>query len=310
MRCPLIYLSSSENRKNIKSSVSAQVADIITNKPHLRGTHTVQRTSSAPSPPSSGRFSTPPHLHEHLSSYNTHNLTTCLHPSHLVSSFLAALKSRHPQMSLLPTVALPSTYSEIMDAVPDLVAETTFDLSTMKRHHKGYVPFDETSRVKYLMFIARFGLVMRAATYAGVSFEAVRLYRIANPEFQKAHEEALAIFREGLESEALKRAIDGWDESVYQKGELVGSVHKFSERLLELVMKANMPDKYRENVKITADVTGGVLIIPEPLSHEAWVEKYGPKELPGPSVPGAPSLDTAADKATTLWENEDGSFGP
>jgi hypothetical protein len=47
-------------------------------------------------------------------------------------------------------------------------------------------------------------------------------------------------------SEAHKRAVDGWKEPVFWKGEPVGSIRKFDNRLLEFLMKADDPAKYRE----------------------------------------------------------------
>ena len=181
-------------------------------------------------------------------------------------------------MALVPAASIPASYQDIADAVPDLVAEVSVDLETMQLR-KGCVPFTQDRQVKCLMFLAKFGLAMRACSYAGVSFETVRKFRKENLAFQEAWDQALEIFREGLESEALRRALDGWDEPVYQKGELVGTIHRHSEKMMEMLLKANIPEKYRENIKLDANIsTGGVLIVPQPLSHEEWVAKYGDTE--------------------------------
>ncbi len=57
-----------------------------------------------------------------------------------------------------------------------------------------------------------------------------------------------------LEDEARRRAYDGWLEPVFHKGVKVGTVRKFSDTLLIVLLKAHKPEKYRENIKM--DVSG------------------------------------------------------
>lgn len=58
----------------------------------------------------------------------------------------------------------------------------------------------------------------------------------------RANGEAIRVLQR--EEEAHRRAVEGWDEGVYFKGELCGQERKFSDRLLELLLKADNP-KYR-----------------------------------------------------------------
>lgn len=57
-----------------------------------------------------------------------------------------------------------------------------------------------------------------------------------------------------LEDEANRRAM-GYEEDVYFQGQKVGKITKYSDRLMELLLKANNPEKYRERteVKTTAE---------------------------------------------------------
>jgi len=48
------------------------------------------------------------------------------------------------------------------------------------------------------------------------------------------------------EEQADRRAFVGWEEPVYQGGRLVGVVKRFSDRLAEVQLGANRPEKYRE----------------------------------------------------------------
>lgn len=63
-----------------------------------------------------------------------------------------------------------------------------------------------------------------------------------------------------LEDEAHRRAM-GYAEDVYFQGQKVGTVTKYSDRLMELLLKANNPDKYRERseVKTTSEDTSVVM---------------------------------------------------
>ena len=52
-----------------------------------------------------------------------------------------------------------------------------------------------------------------------------------------------------LEAEALRRAVDGVEETVYQAGTPVGTTRKYSDSLLMFLLKARRPAVYRERVE-------------------------------------------------------------
>ena len=87
-----------------------------------------------------------------------------------------------------------------------------------------------------------------AARAAGIGRAVVYRWRESDPDFRQAWETAHAAMVDGLERSAIQRAAEGWDEPVWYQGRQVGTVRKFSDRLLELVLKAERPDKYRERV--------------------------------------------------------------
>lgn len=148
-----------------------------------------------------------------------------------------------------------------------------FELTSRKAPQK----FDEQAREKFLAFLRRYGLFYRAATYAGCSHETTRLYRKEHPEFEALVQEAVEAFRNSLEAELFDRAVRGWEEPVYQKGELVGTIHKRDSQLLQMLVKGNLQSKYRENVKVDATVSGGVLVVPSGVSLEDWERQFGPE---------------------------------
>ena len=73
--------------------------------------------------------------------------------------------------------------------------------------------------------------------------------------FTEAREEACDV----LESEARRRAVKGVAKPIYYQGAIVGTVKEYSDTLLIFLMKALMPDKYRDNVK-TEDTGSAELI--------------------------------------------------
>jgi hypothetical protein len=47
-----------------------------------------------------------------------------------------------------------------------------------------------------------------------------------------------------IESELRRRGIEGYEEKVFHNGEEVGTKTRYSDRLLEMLAKGNMPEKY------------------------------------------------------------------
>lgn len=117
-------------------------------------------------------------------------------------------------------------------------------------------------------------------------------------EFHEAWEAALEIGNDYLEQEAQRRAVEGYNEPVVHKGiqafvrdattgeleldengkPIPLTIRRYSDRLLEVLLKARRPEKFRENMKIEAEVTGGVLAIPQSdqanLSAEDWAARF------------------------------------
>ncbi|MFN8525102.1 MAG: hypothetical protein U0821_18555 [Chloroflexota bacterium] len=52
------------------------------------------------------------------------------------------------------------------------------------------------------------------------------------------------------ESELFRRAVEGWEEPVYQGGELVGHSRRYSDSLLKLLLQSRDPATYRERLQV------------------------------------------------------------
>lgn len=110
-------------------------------------------------------------------------------------------------------------------------------------------------RAQFLALLSECGNVTRAAEKADL--DRCRLYqsRRDDNEFAAEWEEAAIVGAARLEDEARRRAVEGWEEPVWHRGEMCGTVRKFSDTLLICLLKAHHPDKYKERTQSDANVT-------------------------------------------------------
>ena len=96
--------------------------------------------------------------------------------------------------------------------------------------------------------------VSASAVAAGLSRSAIYYTRERDEEFAEEWDSAIGEAIDMLESEARRRAVDGFEEPVYYKGVQVGAVRKYSDRMLELLLKGHLPEKYKDRVQHSGDV--------------------------------------------------------
>lgn len=166
----------------------------------------------------------------------------------------------------------------------------------MDKDEKRYRKIDSTglaisSKRKYLwddlawrpVFLAEFrltGMKLASCEAAEVTLPTVAKARELDPEFEEDFQNAITAYKESLEVEAHRRAVEGWDEPVFSPkfGEAIGSVRKYDSRLLETLLRANIPEKFGDRVQHDHKVSGGVLVVPAaPVSLEDWSKQYGSK---------------------------------
>lgn len=94
------------------------------------------------------------------------------------------------------------------------------------------------------------GNITKACDIGGYARRSVYEWRAADKEFNERCLEAVNRGADVLESEAVRRALDGWDEPIVYKGEITGTVRKFSDVLLIFLLKGNRPEKYRERLAV------------------------------------------------------------
>ena len=134
-------------------------------------------------------------------------------------------------------------------------------------------------------FLAAFangvGTITAASDASGVSRSSHRRWIENDPDYQAAFYEANEIIIERLEAVSMEHARDGWEEPVYQKGELVGTVRKYSENLAMFLLRGARPEKYRE--RFTAEITAASDIsdrLRVGMSRAALVAATEPKKDP------------------------------
>lgn len=86
--------------------------------------------------------------------------------------------------------------------------------------------------------------------------------RREDPKFAEDWDRAREIGAAALESEAIRRAVEGWLEPIYHDGEIVGYVRKYSDRLIEFLLRGAMPEKYRERHELSGRVDGNLTLTP------------------------------------------------
>lgn len=106
------------------------------------------------------------------------------------------------------------------------------------------------------------GNVAQACKVTRISKRAVYDWRNSDKVFAARWDDAIEAGTEELEQEARRRAFAGVDEPVYYKGEVCGTVQKYSDTLLIFLLKARRPEKYRETVKAELTGANGQPLIP------------------------------------------------
>jgi hypothetical protein len=85
------------------------------------------------------------------------------------------------------------------------------------------------------------GSVTSAADRAGISRKSLYKIRADDADFAEKWAGALESFGDVLEHEARRRGVQGVEEPVFQGGQQVGTVRRFSDTLLLAMLRARIP---------------------------------------------------------------------
>lgn len=115
------------------------------------------------------------------------------------------------------------------------------------------------------------GLKAKSALAAGLSYSAILKAEKDDPEFAAEVEQAHELFIAKLSDQAFKVAFEGWKVPKYDaKGNLCGHEWKFSERIMELMLKRHDPG-FRDKQDVDVKHSGGVVVVQAPaMSVDEW----------------------------------------
>ena len=118
----------------------------------------------------------------------------------------------------------------------------------------------------FLAQLAATGNVSIAAQKASITRTHTYTTRYKDEDFAAQWDEAMQVAVDALEAEARRRAVEGVDEPVYYKGQLIDTIKKYSDNLLITLLKAHRPEKFRERFEHTG-ADGGPLRIDSTVHH-------------------------------------------
>lgn len=104
--------------------------------------------------------------------------------------------------------------------------------------------------------------ITHAAEIALISRRTHYVWIEKDPTYAERFEEAKVEATDALVSEARRRAIQGVEEPILYKGEVVKIIKKYSDTLLIFLLKGALPEVYRERHELTGG--GGAPLIPDP----------------------------------------------
>lgn len=171
--------------------------------------------------------------------------------------------------------------AEAQEHVDDMLARALVrvdqaDLEGGQKHHR---KFDDEAKLVFLLCLSRCGLINHSAAAAGVHPTTITDHRQKDEQFDNAVDQALGYFRDRVEAEAIRRAIDGVEVPEFYKGQVVGTKTQYSDRLLEKIMNRYIPE-YRDAAAAEISLNAGVLVVNRPQSDpDEWAEEFNTKKI-------------------------------
>ena len=159
---------------------------------------------------------------------------------------------------------------------------------------RAVVPLTEEQQVAFLAYVGEHPAcsVREACEALGLQRRAVRALRRSDQDFDADYHEARGLTPEKILAEMRRRAIDGVEEPVFHDGEIVGTITKYSDRLLMALGKGFVPE-LRERVEVTGR-DGGDLEVTVEHDFGSLLDQLRDVGLIGPGSPAAVDAPPAA----------------
>ncbi len=135
------------------------------------------------------------------------------------------------------------------------------------------------AREKFLQKLKETANVSLSADLVGIS--RVRAYQVRKKDkaFAEAWDEAIEIGIDNLEHEARRRAMHGTSRPQFYKGEICGYIQEYSDKLIEFLLAAGRPQKYRPNMLDLPPGSKIVIGIKTPEGQESKAIDVTPKQI-------------------------------
>jgi hypothetical protein len=114
----------------------------------------------------------------------------------------------------------------------------------------------------FLAAYADCGSIKESCQIAGINRRTYTRW-MEDEAFRLAFQDAHLDVCDALEREARRRAMEGYEEPVFHKGEVVGHRLKFSDMLLAQQLNASMPEKYQRNQQQSAAPPSSTTLTPD-----------------------------------------------
>jgi hypothetical protein len=106
-------------------------------------------------------------------------------------------------------------------------------------------------QARFLNEFAACGTVTRSCRAAKVGRRTVYDWLARDEQFQALYQEALEDAIDALEAEARRRAVEGVLEPVFQGGVQVGTIRRYSDSLLTMLLKGRRKDVFSDRHELT-----------------------------------------------------------
>ncbi len=107
----------------------------------------------------------------------------------------------------------------------------------------------DEARETFLATLAAACNVTAACRAAGICRQTAYQWREDDKAFAEAWKGALEEAVDGLEKEAWRRAVEGVDRPIVYQGAVTGTYREYSDRMMEILLKAHRPEKYIERTR-------------------------------------------------------------
>jgi hypothetical protein len=107
----------------------------------------------------------------------------------------------------------------------------------------------DDARETFLTTLAEQCNVTASCKAAGIGRSTAYDWREDDPGFAAAWDRAVEEATDALEAEARRRAIEGIERPITYQGAVTGHYREYSDRMLELLLRAHRPEKFSERVR-------------------------------------------------------------